>query len=131
MGKTTKKAFAKHKTRSRMRDRFRKNICRGLPTALDTLATTKNEKKKKWPKERVDPKSNVAMSFNEFNKRERHLSRPERLELWRTFKRRKKEPRARLYNDEAITWKECAERWAFEYEMSRLYTWFNLLEKVK
>ena len=131
IGNTTKPSFAKTKTRSRMRNRLKRNRCLGLPTALDTLPTRRNEKKKKWPKERVDPKTSLTISFSAFKKRERKLSKYEQMELWRTFKRRKKEPRGRLYKDEIITWSECVDRWAFEYEMSRLYTWFQELEKVQ
>ena len=123
-------SFVKDKTRNRMRTRRKNNRCIGLPTVTDTKATTKNENKKHWPKERVDPVTSAAVTWTYFNTLYWNLPKRERLEKWRSLRRRKIEARARKFHEVVLTWDECVQRWNFDYEIGELYAWYRQLEKV-
>ena len=123
-------SFVKDKTRNRMRTRRKNNRCIGLPTVTDTKPSRKNENKNHWPKERVDPVTSAAVTWTYFNTLHWNLPKRERLEKWKSLRRRKIEARARKFHDVDLTWNECVQRWNFYYEIGELYTWYRLLEKV-
>ena len=123
-------SFVKDKTRNRMRTRRKNNRCIGLPTVTDTKPSRKNENENHWPKERFDPVTSAAITWTYFNTLHWNLPKRERLEKWKSLRRRKIEARARQFHEVVLTWDECVQRWNFDYEIGELYTWYRQLKKV-
>ena len=120
-------SVAKDKTRNRMRTRLKNKCCIGLPVQGRAM---KREKTKKVVRMRVDPETRQIVSWLSFQQRHKTTMPDDLVGLWNKLPRVTRPSKARWWEGEAMTWKQCMDRYLDFFDMSSLRTWYIKLPRA-
>jgi hypothetical protein len=123
------RSLSREKVRAKVRTMVKSNHQVGLPGVTE-FTTAQGRMRLSRSRVRYDAASGLALNFLDFKSKFAHLGNSAMLERWRAYPRRMQAPRARLHDNEAISWQECCRRWSWYHEMDALYDWFSTLPRV-
>ena len=120
-------SIAKGKTRNRMRTRLKNKCCIGLPVLGRALKKQKPLNKKRM---RFDPETQQMVSWSAFQQRHKKAMPDDFIEMWKNLSRMRLPSKARWWEGEAVTWKQCMDRYLDFFDMSSLRTWYKKLPRA-
>ena len=90
----------------------------------------KREKTKKVVRMRIDPETQQIVSWSSFQQRHRKKMPDDLVDLWKKLPRMTLPSKARWWEGEAVTWKQCMDRYLDFFDMSSLRTWYKKLPRA-
>ena len=128
-GETTERALANEKTRNRNQTRIRANPKQAIGLPIKGRAGAKRNQKRK-PRHRIDTETGEQIHWEDFRKAHANLSWCELQRKWKSYPRKFKRIKYRVYQDEEMTWSCCYSRYGDYFERHELHRWFIKLPRA-
>jgi hypothetical protein len=123
------RSLSRVKVRAKVRTMAKNNKQVGLPGVTE-FTKARGRKRVSRPRVRYAAASGQDLKFLDFKRKFAHLGKSAMLERWQAYPRRMLAPRARLHDNEAISWQKCCRWWSWCHEIDDLHDWPSTLPRA-